>query len=93
MMIGGYPLYVFLPLVVAMACSVVVLKGFMDLSSRLNPRKDTAGQDQITRALYASERRLHDLDVHHIVWRMRIAFVVQFIAILLFAYLIYIETA
>lgn len=90
MTLGGFPLYVFAPLLVSAVLALVMVRQLLVLTKALGiDPKDPADGKRLTAALYGGELRLHDLSVHRTVWTIRLAFLGETACILLFACLIY----
>lgn len=90
MTLGGYPLYIFAPFVVALACGLLIVRQISLLSKALGvDPKDAEGGKRMGAAIYAGEQQLHDLGVRRIVWTLRLAFIADVVCILLFAFLLF----
>jgi len=90
MEVGGFPIYVFIPLIVSAGLSLWLAQQLTVLSKALGiDAKEASDGRRLNAALYGGETRLHDLGVHRTVWTIRLAFIGDTLAILLFAYLIY----
>ena len=90
MTLGGFPIYVFVPVVVSAALALFVVQQLSVLTRSLGiDPKDSADGKRLSAALYGGEGRLHELGVHRTVWAIRLAFIGQTAGILLFTYLIY----
>jgi hypothetical protein len=90
MTLGGFPLYVFAPLVVGVVLALLLVWQLTVLNKALGiDAGDAADARRLSGALYGGENRLHDLGVHRTVWNIRLAFIGQTACILLFTYLIY----
>jgi hypothetical protein len=90
MSVGGYPLYIFIPLAIGTGLALWFVQQLGVLTKALGiEAKESADSKRLTAALYGGEQRLHDLGVHRTVWTIRLAFIGETACILLFAYLIY----
>jgi hypothetical protein len=90
MTLGGIPLYVFAPLVVSMALSLVFVQKLQALSRAMGiDARDAADAGRLKAALFAGETSLHDLGVHAAVWSVRFALLIETASLLLFTYLLY----
>jgi hypothetical protein len=90
MMVGGYPIYVFVPLVAALACGLLFVRQMTALANALGlDPKDAESGKHVGAAILGGEQQLHDKGVHRIVWTLRLAFLVDVICVLLFAYLLF----
>ena len=90
MTLGGIPLYVFVPLVVAVALSLVFVQKLRALSKAMGiDAGDAAETGRLQAALFAGETRLHDLGVHAAVWSVRFTLLFETASLLLFTYLLY----